>query len=103
MANTVNTENNFIVTLVPQTGSDVGFTFNSKTYKAYLQCDADTTSIYFVPVATGSSGNAPWKIPTVNKQPPFILDDTGMQGMPVTFNGTVSTNVQIIEFLRSVS
>lgn len=98
MANTATQLRTILITDVPQTGSDVtAFTFNVKTYKALLQCSADTTSIYAS--ATTSTSIGGFVIPTVNKGPALELID--IAGQTFTFNGTNGTNVQIIEFLTA--
>ena len=100
MANTVTGTGAFQITLVPQTTSDVSFTFNAWTYKAYLLCDSGATvNLYF---AASSSGKAGITVPTT-PNPPLVLDDTSIAGMTVTLNGTNLKNVQILEFFNRVS
>lgn len=95
MANTQTQLGTTLITDIPMTGSDVTFTFNAKTWKALIQCDADTTKIYAH--ASASSGAGAFTIPTVNKGP--ALEFVEIAGRTYTFNGTNATNVQIIEYL----
>ena len=97
MANTASQLGSILITDIPQTGSDVTFAFNAKTYKALIQCDADSTSI-FADAATSSSKGG-FKLPTVNKAPAQEFVD--LAGRTVVFNGTNATNLQIIEFLSA--
>lgn len=99
MANTVTTYRTFKTTLIPQTGSDVtGFTFDQKTYKAYLLADnGATVNMYF---AGASSGNAGFTVPAA-PNPPLIIDERNIQGGIVTFNGTNAKNLQILEFMNA--
>lgn len=103
MANTIDKSANLTVqiTQVPMTGSDVGFTFNSKLNKAQVQAGAATTSMYLVPLATGSSGHAPFVLPNGQTSLPLELMGEYFGGVSVTFNGTNSTNVSIIEYLTA--
>jgi hypothetical protein len=99
MANTSSQVGILLITDIPQNGSDVTFTFNVKTYKALLQCDADSTSLFAS--ATTSTSTGKWTINTVNKGPATELVE--IAGKTVTFNGTNSTNLQIIEFLGATT
>lgn len=99
MANTSSQIGSMLITDVPQTGSDVTFAFNVKTFRALIQCDADSTSIYADAATSTSKGG--FKLPTVNKAAAQEFLD--LAGRTVVFNGTNSTNVQIIEFLGASS
>jgi hypothetical protein len=101
MANTVDLSTNLCiqVTQVPQTGSDVAFTFSKLTRSAQIQASAATSSMY---IASASSSHAPIVLPNGQSAPPLlILEAADIAGMTVTFNGTNSTNVTVIEYLRA--
>jgi len=96
MANTGPSLNGEIqITDIPMTANDITFAFNVKTWKALIQADADSTTIYASPTTSSSIGG--FKVPTVNKAP--ALELVNVAGQTWTFNGTNATNLQIMEFL----
>ncbi len=74
--------------------TDVNFTFSPLMRYAQVQASAATTSMYF---AASSSGHAAVVLPNGQGAEPLeVWSD--MAGQTVTFNGSNSTTVDIIEY-----
>lgn len=82
------------LTELGMTGSDVAFTFNPLMRFAQVQASAATSSMY---LASASAGHAPYVLPNGQNARPLQVQ-CDMAGLTVTFNGTNTTTVDIIEY-----
>lgn len=88
------------ITQIGMTGSDItSFTFSKLLRRAQVQASAATSSMF---LAGASSAHAGIVLPNGQSAPPLECD-CEFAGQAVTFNGTNSTNVTVIEYLYASS